>query len=79
MAFIHNDSPAWEGVVHGLELLKKGDIWRISARTCVKVFRHNWIPRSDAPKVLGRRGNSRCRWVSELIDPVTTTGNASLV
>jgi hypothetical protein len=26
-AFIKNQSPSWQGVVHGLELLKKGLVW----------------------------------------------------
>jgi hypothetical protein len=28
-AFIRNPSPSWQGVMHGLELLKRGAIWRI--------------------------------------------------
>jgi hypothetical protein len=78
-AFIQNVSPTWEGVVHGLELLKKGAIWRIGSGTSVKIFRDNCIPRSDALKTFGRRRNSRCRWVSELIDPITRTWNEGLV
>jgi hypothetical protein len=33
IAFIRNPSPSWQGVVHGLELLKKGAIWRIGTGT----------------------------------------------
>jgi hypothetical protein len=28
-AFIQNSSPCWQGIIHGLELLKKGVIWRV--------------------------------------------------
>ena len=28
-AFVQNTSQSWQGVMHGLELLKKGVIWRI--------------------------------------------------
>jgi hypothetical protein len=28
-AFITNPSPCWQGIMHGLELLKKGIVWRI--------------------------------------------------
>ena len=57
--------------MHGLDLLKKGVIWRIGSGSQVRIFRDNWIPRADALKVSGRLANSRRRWVSELINPVT--------
>jgi hypothetical protein len=72
-AFIQNQSQTWQGVLHGLELLKKGVIWRIGSGSKVKIFRDNWLPRQDAMKVDGRRSNSRKKWVSELIDPVSRT------
>jgi hypothetical protein len=56
--------------MHGLELLKQGAIWRIGSGSSVRIFRDNWIPRPDALKVQMRRGNTRQRWVSDLIDPV---------
>jgi hypothetical protein len=57
--------------VHGLDLLKKGVIWRIGSGSKVKIFCDNWLPRSDGMKVEGRQGNSRMKWVSELINPLT--------
>jgi hypothetical protein len=78
-AFIQNTSSTWQAIVHGLELLKKGIIWRIGSGTSVKIFRDNWLPRVDAPKLHGRKGNSRRRWVSELIDPVTRTWDEGVV
>jgi hypothetical protein len=29
-AFVKNPSPGWKGIAHGLELLKKGAVWRIN-------------------------------------------------
>jgi hypothetical protein len=78
-AFIHNTSQPWQGIMHGLELLKKGVIWRIGSGTQVKFFRDNWIPRGDALKVSGRLGNSRRRWISELINPSTRTWDEGMV
>ena len=72
-AFIQNQSQTWQGVLHGLELLKKGIIWRIGNGTKVRIFRDNWLPRPGALKLDGKRGNSRRRWVSELICPNTRT------
>jgi hypothetical protein len=67
-AFIQNTSASWQGVMHGLELLKKGAIWRIGSGSQVKIFRDNWIPRQGALRIIARRGNARLKWVSELID-----------
>jgi ribonuclease HI len=58
-AFIQNTSPSWQGIVYGLELLKKGIIWRIGSGTSVRLFRDNWLPRLDAPKVTAVRGMRR--------------------
>lgn len=33
-AFIQNTSPCWQGIMHGLELLKKGIIWRALVDRC---------------------------------------------
>jgi hypothetical protein len=55
--------------MHGLELLKKGAIWRIGDGSQVRIWRGNWLPRSDSLKVSGKMKKNRLRWVSELIDP----------
>jgi hypothetical protein len=59
-AFIQNTSPTWKGIMHGLELLKKGAIWRIGSGTSVKIFRDSWLPRPGALKLQGRNGHARC-------------------
>jgi hypothetical protein len=78
-AFIQNQSQTWQGVVHGLELLKKGIIWRIGSGSKVRIFRDNWLPRPDAMKVEGRRNNSRKKWVSDLIDRDTRSWDEAAV
>jgi hypothetical protein len=77
--FIQNASTTWHGIAYGLELLKKGVVWRIGSGTSVRIFRDNWLPRAGELKLSGRRGNSRRRWVSELIDPATRTWNEAMV
>jgi hypothetical protein len=59
-AFIKNPSPCWQGIMHGLELLKKGIIWRIGNGEKVRIWRDNWIPRGDM-KVTTNMTNSRVR------------------
>ena len=66
-AFIHNASPGWQGIMHGLELLKKGCIWRICNGNSVRIWRDNWIPRGNM-KINMNPTRSRTRWVADLID-----------
>jgi hypothetical protein len=61
MAFIQNTSASWQGVMHGLELLKQGAIWRIGSGRSVKLWRDNWLPRTEAMKLSGKRTNSRLK------------------
>jgi hypothetical protein len=77
-AFIQNTSPCWQGIIHGLELLKKGVIWRINDGTKVRIWRDNWLPRGNL-KVIGKASKSRIRWVSDLIDPATKKWKEDLV
>jgi hypothetical protein len=54
-------------------------ILRIGSGSQVKIFRDNWIPRPGALSVIAHRGNSRRRWVSELIDHSTHTWDEGAV
>jgi hypothetical protein len=54
--FGHNVSPCWQGITHGLELLKKGIIWRIGTGTKIRIWRDNWLPRGNH-KVLNKTNN----------------------
>jgi ribonuclease HI len=78
-AFIQNQSQTWRGIVYGLELLKKGIIWRIGDGSKVKIFRDNWLPRPGALKPDGRKGSSRRKWVSELIRADSRTWDVEAV
>lgn len=46
-AFIQSTSPVWQGITHGLELLKKGYVWRIGNGRAVDIWRDNWLPRGN--------------------------------
>jgi hypothetical protein len=58
-AFSANSSYTWQSLVHGLELLKKGIIWRIGCGSQVRIWRDPWIPRDHSFRVTSRKG--RCR------------------
>jgi hypothetical protein len=78
-AFIQNSSTTWQGIIYGLELLKKGVVWRIGNGSSVRIFRDNWLPRVDDPKVAMKRRTNRRRWVSELINPDTRSWDERLI
>jgi hypothetical protein len=44
-AFPSKTSPTWKALMHGLELLKKGAIWRVADGSKIKIWHHQWIPR----------------------------------
>jgi hypothetical protein len=60
-------SPSWKGVEHGLNLLKKGTIWRVGYGSKNQIWRDPWVPRPPSMSINVRRGHSRIRWVSKLM------------
>ena len=57
--------------MHGLELLKKGEIWRVGRGSNIKIWRHAWIPRGLSLMPARKRRPCRLKWVSNLIDEET--------
>ena len=43
--FSSDCSPVWKGIEAGLELLKKGIIWRVGNGEHIRIWRDPWIPR----------------------------------
>ena len=66
--FSGNSSQTWQSIVHGLELLKKGLIWRIGDGASVRIWRDQWIPHPLARLPISPQGRCRLRRVSELLD-----------
>jgi hypothetical protein len=66
--FTGNPSSSWTAISYGVELLKKGIIWRVGNGLSIRVWRDNWIPRSTHFKPYGTVRRSRIRRVSELLD-----------
>lgn len=63
-----NASPGWRAIEHGLELFKKGIIWRVGNGRSIRAWRDHWIPRDYSRKPITKRGNCRLKWVSDFID-----------
>jgi hypothetical protein len=66
-SFTQNCSQTWRGIMHGLELMKQGVMWRIGDGSKVNIWRSNWIPRDTGLKITGRRRSCRLKWVSRLM------------
>jgi hypothetical protein len=63
-----NASPTWNAILHCLDLLKQGLIWRIGNGASVRIRRDPWIPRGFNCRATTRRGRCRLHWVSDLLD-----------
>lgn len=67
-AFPTQTSPTWKALLHGLELLKKGTIWRVVDGSSIKIWRHQWIPREWSLRPSKNIRPCRLKWVSQLIN-----------
>lgn len=67
--FTGNASSTWHAIEYGLDLLKKGIIWRVGNGANIRTWRDPWIPRSHQLRPITARGRCRLRWVADFIDP----------
>lgn len=79
IAFPSVSSPTWKGIVHGLELLKKGLIWRIGDGRKTKIWRNHWVAHGENLKILEKKTWNRLIYVRELIVTDTKTWNEPLI
>ena len=77
--FKRDASPSWQGIEHGLQLLKEGIIHRIGNGKGVNIWRDNWIPRDHNLRASAGKTNTRIRRVNQLLLPGTNTWDESLV
>lgn len=59
---------SYKSVSHGLDLLKKGLIWRVGNGQSIRVWRDNWIPRPYSYKPVSIQGRCHIRFVSGLLN-----------
>jgi len=72
-------SYSWRSILKGIELLKKGIIWRVGDGEQIDVWDDPWLPRKSNRFIKSRRGPILIRKVCELIDPITNRWDASLI
>uniref|UniRef100_A0A8R7V269 Reverse transcriptase domain-containing protein n=1 Tax=Triticum urartu TaxID=4572 RepID=A0A8R7V269_TRIUA len=77
--FAADASQSWRGIGFGLELLKKGLIWRIGDGRSIQVQKDQWIPRREGLRAANFTCRSRIRWVNQLIDPISKQWNQALI
>ncbi|KAE8809075.1 retrotransposon unclassified [Hordeum vulgare] len=66
--FTGNASAVWRGLEHGLELVKKGMLWRVGNGMNIRVWRDPWIPRGMPFIPITPKRNCRLKRVSEFLD-----------
>jgi len=72
-------SYSWRSILHGLEIMKKGMVWRIGDGSNLKIWSDPWLPRDQSRKPITPRGVSLLTYVDELINPITGTWDSELV
>jgi ribonuclease HI len=61
-------SQTWRAIEYGLELLKKGVVWRVGDGASIRIWRDNLLPRPYSMKPIGSTRTCRLRRMSHLID-----------
>jgi hypothetical protein len=72
-------SYAWRSILHGVELIKKGYIWRIGNGELVRIWTDPWIPKAWDQKISTPRNGNLLERVADLISPITGTWDEQLV
>jgi hypothetical protein len=74
-----NISYSWRSILQGVDLLKKGLIWRVGDGTQINIWADPWIPRGATRQPATPRGASLLTRVDELIDLNTGDWDEQLV
>lgn len=77
--FSSDASPVWRGIEQGLELLKKGLIWRVGNGKSIQIQHDQWIPRENGLKTANFIRRTRLRWVNQLIDQKSREWDKELI
>lgn len=72
-------SYAWQSILKGVQLLKKGIIWRVGDGRNINIWKDPWLPSGITRRVTTLKGRNLVSRVAELIDPVTNGWDNDLV
>lgn len=74
-----NMSYTWRSILSGVELLKKGIIWRVGDGVNIRIWEDEWIPRDQSRRPFTSRGQNLMTHVNELINPINGAWDEELV
>jgi hypothetical protein len=74
-----NMSYTWHSILSGLNLLKKGIIWRVGDGANIHIWEDEWLPRDQSRRLFTPRGPNLLTRVNELLDPINGTWDEELV
>lgn len=72
--FPQSTSLAWQGLMHGLDLLKKRVIWRVVDGSSINIWRDN-----SNIKILAKKNRTGIKWVSDLFISGTRRCDMNLI
>lgn len=77
--FASDASSVWRAIEFGLELLRKGLIWRVGDGKNIQIQRDQWIPRREGLTMTAFIRRSRICWVNQLMHPDRKEWNEELI
>lgn len=72
-------SYSWRSILSGIDLLKKGLIWRVGDGENLNIWKDPWLPRDMSRRPITPRGACLLCDVAELIDPTTGSWDVQMV
>ena len=75
--FTGNASSTWQAITYGLELLKKGLLWRIGDGQKVRIWCDPWLQRPASYRPISQPGRCRLRRIGYLTTTESGTYNDS--
>ncbi|KAM3255382.1 hypothetical protein ACQJBY_048596 [Aegilops geniculata] len=72
-------SYTWLSILKGIQLLKKGIIWRVGNGKTIKIWTDPWIPRGTTRRPITPKGSQLVEKVADLINPITNQWDIQLV
>jgi hypothetical protein len=72
-------SYSWRSILKGVQLLKKGLIWRVGDGARINIWNDMWLNREGSRQPITPRGHCLLTYVAELIDPHTGQWDEELV
>lgn len=67
-------SYTWRSILSGIDLLKKGIVWRVGDGSSINIWEDSWLPRDDLHRPYTPRGSTLVSRVSDLLTRTQVLG-----